>query len=1063
MRELWIVPGDRVAARLSAVDRAVETRTRLRTKLATALLPSVRFAPPRETRLVLGMALFEQRERVHRPDPGRRRPNAAQMDLFGTVDDARPDPLLAALRTAGGASWVRAITAIDRALGHLRLSGATAEHLDRVAEGRGVAATRARTLAAAMRVLDDTLGRSGARDERLLGPSLAAALASVPPDRVAEIVGADRVTARFVLGWSASDLGWWRALDEKLARRGGFATILLPSFDRPLEGGRESDPLEIIVDDVARGLDGAPSIEPIAQVLGDLAGGAPEKDAARSASVRLVRPSDALAQARTVAALVSDALAHGASVERIAVAFASPDDKTLLPIRRALDDAGIVVHEARGEPPSEASVVASALLALETAESFDRAAVARLLSSGYVDAARLLESKDPLASRRAVERIARTLDTHATAAGESESERFVRTATRQAKDDASVPAARRIAEVLARGGKARTRSDRVRAARVLFAELGIGARAGRGGLDTFGSDAAPEGVAKAERLAIARDARAWEALLAALDAYEGAALRSDAATQEVSGEIFRLEVRDVLDAGASLPGAGRAGAVRLARLADLVGDELDLVIVVDANDGALPSEARRDALISDALADAVGKASRGAFAPATAAATRARELAALAVVASDAASIVVVAPAEDGTGAPASPSFVFDVLRREGVAVVGGPEDVLPAREAGGSTSPVPEAGVLRRAARERAREAFFLDPDRPASELAATLAPNDTVRALVTNETGGAGRALAVTALERFAKCAFMGYAYVVLAARDVERQSEMPDAREEGNLGHEALAAAFVATRDLWPRRPRNGEAILARGLAAADGVLAAAASHAALRAVVRLRVRESVRGVLLRALEDEAWDFAFAEQAFGDAKLRGAKAPVRDPTGDDARRDLPQLAPAEPAWPALTLEDAGVRLALRGTIDRVDRAHLEAMSVGARVVDYKRSKNTVRGAGASLGETALQVPLYACVASRSLDVPATGGYMAIQARDLAAEGKPSGKAQQRMDALVAREGGALAEIERRALALVEDVRGGRFAPVPADESECTYCGVSGGCRKPRFAMKPRDEEGT
>jgi len=38
---------------------------------------------------------------------------------------------------------------------------------------------------------------------------------------------------------------------------------------------------------------------------------------------------------------------------------------------------------------------------------------------------------------------------------------------------------------------------------------------------------------------------------------------------------------------------------------------------------------------------------------------------------------------------------------------------------------------------------------------------------------------------------------------------------------------------------------------------------------------------------------------------------------------------------------------------------------------------------------------------------------------------------------------------------------VREGHLAPTPADEAECRTCSVSGGCRKPRFAMKPADED--
>src|SRR5690606_18797480 len=122
----------------------------------------------------------------------------------------------------------------------------------------------------------------------------------------------------------------------------------------------------------------------------------------------------------------------------------------------------------------------------------------------------------------------------------------------------------------------------------------------------------------------------------------------------------------------------------------------------------------------------------------------------------------------------------------------------------------------------------------------------------------------------------------------REGEEQQELPDAREEGNLGHSALAAAMLAARDEWPRRPRDVAKIVAAGLAAADAVLTASAGHAPLRAIVRLRVRESVRAVLLRACEDEAWDFVAAEQAFGKGK----------------------------AWPPFGIDDGRTELWLRGS---------------------------------------------------------------------------------------------------------------------------------------------------
>jgi RecB family exonuclease len=165
----------------------------------------------------------------------------------------------------------------------------------------------------------------------------------------------------------------------------------------------------------------------------------------------------------------------------------------------------------------------------------------------------------------------------------------------------------------------------------------------------------------------------------------------------------------------------------------------------------------------------------------------------------------------------------------------------------------------------------------------------------------------------------------------------------------------------------------------------------------------------------------------------------------------------AGARDAWPAFELAEGDDVLQLRGTIDRVDRAHRGA---GVRVTDYKRSLSTVRAAASTLGTSAIQVPLYAAVAERNLAAPATGRYLPTQPRDLNV--KPSSKAKARMEELLAHDApGSLSSIEARALELVRALRGGRFAPTPADESQCTFCPVSGACRKPRFAMAPAEDD--
>jgi ATP-dependent helicase/nuclease subunit B len=1016
---LHVVPGDRHVERLARDGQRAETWASLRARLAAALLPDVAFADPRTCRLVLAMALAEA--------PGAR---ARQMDLFAQAAAAAgtdEDPLLAAVRGRGGASWARLVGALDDALSLLRARGATVAHLRRTADrGVGVASARARTIAVAMEALDERLGRAGLVDGRLLGPRLAEAIAAAPAVAVTAALTAERIRARWLLSWEPAELAWWRALDEKLAPAGGWARVALPSFDRPLEGARDRDPLEVLAEEVASGLDAAPETETVTAVLGDLSGAAaaPISDG----RVRLVAAADLVAQARAAAQLVTAALDAGAAVERVAIAVPVLDERTVGPLRRAQAEAAVIAHESRGAPPSSAPVVAAAVHALETADHLERTAVAHLLTSGYVDGPRLVPALASREAAKALLRIARALESKPTAAGPDAVGRLFGTAAPSPEDAPMLDA---IVATLVRARAARTRGEQVVAARALWAELGVGARAGRGGLATFASDEPPDGVARAERLAIARDARAWDALTATLDSYEQIGRAAGALEQAVEHEVFRAELVELLDANASQPGAGRASAVRVARLAELAGEELDLLVVIDANEGVLPRDESQDALVSDALASALGRASRGAFAVPAPGQRRSRDLAALAVAAAAARSVVLTFSREDAAGARLEPSFVVDGLARAGVQL----ESM--------AAEPAPHAhgDAVARATREHEREGFFLDPARPRSAAIGDLVGSDNasaVTAVLTAESGGGDRSLSVTALERFARCPFMGFAYVVLAAREADTRDELPDAREEGSLVHEALAAAFTATRDLWPRRPRDEAAILDRGLAAADQLLASGRGHAPLRAVLQLRVRDAVVGLLRAALADDSWNFALAEQAFG---------PTRRAEGETA------------PWPALEINDeAGRRLALRGKIDRVD---LSRDGTAARVVDYKRSKTTVRDASSSLGETALQVPLYACVVSRRMGTATSGTYLPFQPRDIPTDARPNAKLEQAMAALVQRvEPGALAEVERRALVLVGTIRGGALAPLPTDESACRTCAVSGGCRKPRFAMTPAED---
>src|SRR5581483_2083485 len=184
-------------------------------------------------------------------------------------------------------------------------------------------------------------------------------------------------------------------------------------------------------------------------------------------------------------------------------------------------------------------------------------------------------------------------------------------------------------------------------------------------------------------------------------------------------------------------------------------------------------------------------------------------------------------------------------------------------------------------------------------------------------NETGIA-RAMSVTLLERFARCPFQGYA-AMLAASGEEITRETPDAREEGNLVHEALRVAFEAIKDL----DAEEDELVAKAIAAVD--VAVRSSHAStLRNVALVRAKNEVEQVVRAYARDVGWQFAFAEKSFGRGEEGG--------------------------WPELVLGD----VRLRGTMDRVDVAQGDPSHI--RVIDYKRRQD--HASPSELGKHRLQL---------------------------------------------------------------------------------------------------------
>ncbi len=597
-----------------------------------------------------------------------------------------------------------------------------------------------------------------------------------------------------------------------------------------------------------------------------------------------------------------------------------------------------------------------------------------------------------------------------------------------------VPLSRRVGEILSLGQMARTVAEQVATTRAMWSALGIGPRIDGVAAGALARDGASRGLARADVRASARDARAWSQIETTLDVL--ARMTSPA----ISSDELRAEIELALDATPAVDAAASAAAVRIAPLDELAGDPLDLLVLVDTNEGGVGSPPARTSLLTGVVV--TGDPSRTSLA--THRARTARALAELAVAASDARRVVVCHRDRESDGTLLPPARLVTWLLENGVVatrwsaapLAGRPltraEARLDAIAADGAIAP----DASRRAAVEHAREALFEMPNAAPSEVCGVITL-DTERALaLRNATGGGERALAITSLEQIAQCPFKGFASVVLRARGDAMLGEAPEARELGTLVHRALAAAFVATEAMWRTQPRDREAIRARALASAEIVLNEGNPESALRRLARMRARDDVVAVLEWSLADETWTFARAEQAFGSERAS--------------------------SWPALVLDDGTTRALLRGSIDRVDT---DIAGRAIRAIDYKTSEAAANAASKSLGETTFQAALYASAATAALDATSTDAiYLPTNGRALRPGYTPSERATATWKAAIEDVGGRT-RAEARALEVVHDLRDGRVAPHPADPSICASCSFDGGCRKPRFAIARAadDDEGS
>jgi hypothetical protein len=991
--ELLVVAAERHVELASREGIRAETRRRLSERLAAVLLQSTRFAAAATARAALAAVL----------------PNALEGDRAA-----------ARLRTRAEA-WERTVDAFDDAIGELRRHGVTAAALGVIEDDEPIA----RLLRRAMNALDARLEKAGLVDERLRFDRLAAVIARAPAEDVARIVGASRVRARHVLRWDWCDAVWWRELQTALARTSGGAHVELPIVAKPIDASRASDPFETVVAGVAKMIDDAPVETPIEPIIGDATFTGEVPEAAR-ARIEIRRALDAEAEARAVVAAVREAIERGVATDAIAIAVPRPSERVRAAMERCFEDAGLDVHFAGPRPEGAFAQVVFALL--EVGAVLERHTVAEIVRSRVIDATVATGIEDVRAARTALRDLADTLERTATAEVEDDAiERLVATATAapSSKREQRGAIARRLGEAFASVAEPGTRAEHARRARSLLARLGVAARAGGAVRSALARDDVRPRIARAEIDAYARDARLLEAIAAALDDLDRAGIALGPA-ESCTAQTFVHELRRALRIRGAGGGA-RAGAIRATGLEQLAGEPLSLLVVIDANDGVLPARNAGAGVLTPALELTLSVGTMDAP----------RSLVELAAAIRRSDRIVVCHRTTDDDGAALAPSPLVSWLERGGVRaelfhsapLMGAP--VTERERALALVAVAPDRAdrlapyAVRVAARERIRESLHAGAPRELGALDAT----EDVRALIEMETGGGARPLAVTALERIARCPFQGFAAQLYGALDDDpRTDDAPDRREEGILAHEALGAAFTAAARLWPVRPRDRAAITDVARAASNAVLARSGG-ALVRASLE-RIQLEVDRIVSLAIDDEEWDFAYSERGFGNA-------------GDE--------------WPALLLEDIRGRVALRGRIDRLDVSAKQNVAISndvtpgaVRAVDYKRRVSLP--AIAELGASAIQVPLYAIVARRGLGVTdARGRYLST----ISPARNATSSFDDRFEALVEEDSTGSSEATRAALDRVHTLRAGDVAPVPTAAKWCAACGLDGACRRPRFAV--------
>jgi hypothetical protein len=868
--------------------------------------------------------------------------------------------------------------AVDEALGHLRRAGARAEDL------AAAGGPRSLLLACALKQADARLAELALRDERA---SAWLAARSLPATSIRELDGVKSVRIRGVTHWQNGELALIEALHRKLRAASAVGVVIeLPAVSEAL-----GPLLRDAVAGICARLEARWATEPDHPEI--------EFVEARTFSTppTVIRAAHEASEARAVARAVLDALARGAALDRIAVVPVDVADAFLEPLRAELAEARIPYSDPWGRPAHAAPEAHAALELMRMAQG-------PVLRDALVDVLRVPDLKlqalggQALRHRHFVEHVAQLpvrIDRSGRELLAALDARALRTEPGDERTRESLTDARRVLSALfARFERLRARTTRRELKdgwRALFAELGLLA-ASRSGLAR--AIAYAEHGDGAPLTALGQNASAGQAIDLALDRVVDAAEVLGLAHEPLSLPDFLAEFAGALSSGGPSLGARRAGALRIARPVDVAGLDWDLLVVCRAASSTLDwQSSSSDAVLDADLVDRLPRHAR----PLTARDRALHTRLALATALSSAGHVVLTWAKRDARGGSGASRLVMNLGVHDTREEPASPLDPSARRV----LAPAAVSQEVRaRAERDLCRQDFYSTPDKPLDFRNGLAGPLDRLVG------GEALRPIALTQLERYARCAFLGFSGVVLRAVRDDAVGDGLSARERGTLIHEALAVALSGTR------ARFGSADLAElereALARAETFLLAQASSS-LRGAALEAALEDV-AALLRwsfANSDGIW-FAEAERAFGS----GAE------------------------WSALAVGEHFVS----GRIDRVD-ANSDGTAI--RIVDYKTGAVRLTG---PYGDQLLQPWLYAKKVAEEYGAQrVSSGYLSLQRR------KPEWKA-----ALPESEPDSEAVRAKllRAEQLILSLRAGKIAAKPAIPDACTRCDARDICRRPLSA---------